>query len=1453
MAASVEFVSERAAAETVYALPVKLRNSPVYCANLPGHYFDRDQVDGDKQHGRRINLIPNPTDPIPDLNNPDQVDVTHARINREGRLEIEGVPETMMHLAAHARHFVIPFPGKFLNVNATKRGQIDLKNSYAIQARDLANTIEFLLSSKGIDYSWAGFLTGEEIPEDYATPPAPNEKKPKKFEAKKPLPICVVDELVSFVPTRETNWEIEYGITGKPESQTMTVTIQVPEGKKIVEYPRFQVFWEMVPLFNKVNVDMPANLMMRYPDHLNLDAETPLGYLLCHFVLLDPRLSLMKGLKRLRMLQLVKESKGLKDGTTDNLATKYQILPRNYVLMMSALSSNTEIKDYMEYESPNLDLYREGEPLNLINVLGVKPIYVEGEFAGLTHWRMDFKMSEFEKERFRSQVDPNIPSEDKRPQLQYHENYRFTTRGFPLYLFHSPNRVIKIDAAQVYPSILNNAIIPFFNKSTKRNIRLDIQYSPPLEFIECPWNVTCPSLDERTATDLETSLQELVAKDKHTGEEEEQSRGDYTADVLRKNLGADILVETITCSIKPNEPAPIVTAKMIGYHLISDIERDPNCPTPLKQLFAYMKQCRKQDSAYSLFQDLFDPEGLNFKYYRDMSVASTYTANFYDYMDRYHAVYQAHKGISLLDVMVMLQGKMRFGNQLYVMNTGKSNIGKSYATEVIESVAVPGTLTEQDEESNKVKVSGIGFCGEIMKQDDAGSSNNSLFSDNEKDADATMKSALTKGFSARHLFNKEGKQKEKVQKIWTDLRRSVWANSNAENGIVASLLTRVLLNHILKANRFMNMANLSMRIEQGDVLLNTATRNRFSFHYRNRQVFCALMLYFARAGALQYNYRVEGRAIVSHMLKRFKEILTVNVLNRDSIPITSRMEEGQIYPIAEGFMLSRIYATICSGVWTGKSKHLYPGAPFDYDFIDEINRLGLMIPIEEDVLKAISYYEEIASQETVQEIVNFIMSKFRIKRITKAANTGSPMIDLDLKRNINENAHFFEGDWENGIDQTSWELHWSKFFGRFFLRASDTKEYLTDFNWIDLVKLCDLPNDMTNSASLVEKFADAIKSYNTANVHLDKNLIMYHLNEMLSEDSSIEDNMIIARYSSSRTPFPQFTSTPFKTPILASDMQVNQEAVERTSKKTVTLNIRTTWLRDQLKMSGTTFKTVCYPYPNDEGKIVGANFMGSSCETAIQLAASHDHAFEQVILLNGMPYHRASPDAVESRRVYDMPQILKQIRIIDTARDEIEFDPYRTYLMAKMNTLGVERGLVVKFNEDNGQGEVFSRGGNEQIIKDEYDYFSTDRYMNRIYDQMRSFGYYRPDGTVAREEEDIKTEYLKLLLVDKIHETYSPIAAELLFRQQRIQHDMDNGSLSPDYQTLKIEAEMNLSNMSQRGNQKKASVTFADTLYNMGIIGVKRTLAESSDDSTAFSPEYTEDENNEMDYENTHP
>lgn len=1424
MASGVDFLSNGKPAETVYALPTQLRNSPVYCSSVPGNFITR-KPDELKRDGGRINVIA--SDAVLEMvdGNKELIDSINVFMtNKEVQFPL--IHRTLMKIFGNSRHFVIPMPGSFLNVNAISRGDVDETNSYATQTRQLLNSIEFLLSAKGIKFAWAGILPGEELPKNLRPVLKEGEKPPKRYEAKRPIARCVVEELNDLVhvnTSEDDTGDAHEGIFAVPDTQTMTVKVSGEEGYlETHEIPRFQMYWEFVPLFNKVNINVPKNLQGVFPDHQLLDAETPLGYLLCHVDILDPQLDLMAGFRRLYAKQLLKEEKGMREQSLDALAAKYCIEPRAYVTMMAMLSSDESLAAEMEYQAPGINLFRHSQPLNICNVLGIKPVIENDEIAGPSEWRAKFRMSEFERDQHRIMTDPNIPKEHMRPQLQYDRHFKKTPCGYWIYCFPAPNRVIRIDPPMVYPTVLNKCIIPFYNKSTKRRVNVDIQFNPNIRKIQHPYNVTCPEMEFRTQVMLEDQIRLLINKDTSAPPAKEQTFGSYAVDVLREQLpGGDMFSESFKACIKEDETPPIVTSKTISEFLIRDIEREPHCPTQIGKIFDYMKTERKRDASFSLFHDLFDKDGLDFKYYADLSLASTYSANFSDFLDWHLAMYQSHKHFQLLDKVIMMASKLRFGNQIYVMVTGPSNRGKSYTKDVALMLAIKGSLKEVGSETKKVKESGYDFTGWMVLQDDAGAGNSDMFDGggDEKEADAIMKTALSAGYSSRTKYDKDT---GKVLEIWTDLRRSVWCNSNAETGIAASLLSRTLLLHVGKCDRILDMSRLDMRVQQADPLEVNKKRELFTSHYRNKQVFCTLVLYFARAGGIQYDYQKEGRAVVSKMLKRFKEVFSTNILKRSAIPITSRMEQGQIYPITEGIMLERVFASICSGVFRGKTKHLYPGAPFSYDFLTELNELGLLLPIEEDVLKAISYYEDIASQETTQEIVNFIKFKMTQKRQRKGS-AGFTDGDFMLQREIYTNSNCFVIPGQTSVRERGWEKHWFANVDVFFKRNLGGV-YITDYNWIDLVKLCDLPNNYTSTSYLIEKFAEAIKNYNPSNVFLDKNVIMFHLGEMLiNEDGAHEFQMLVTRMCPD--PYPELKEAKEKGSILSTEMQVSFEAKDRSSTTTACLNLRTLWLRDQLKETGAVHKTVCYPLPDEDGQMSRVNFMGSTCEAAIQLAACHDDVFEQTILLDGMRFNRASPYPGETREIKDMPHIMKQVRIIDTSKDP-EDDNYRKYIIGKSERLGVETGLVVRFDEKTGQGEVFARSGEDSLIDADWDYFSTKVYLQRILDRMRAYGHYMPDGSVLREDEKIRQEFADLVMNKKIYRDFSPVGVELLFRKQRDDAAREKEIEFPDYQSSKIEAEIELINSGlQKMKKRKATVT--EFMEDIGIFRAKRAMPSS--------------------------
>jgi hypothetical protein len=1319
------------------------------------------------------------------------------------------------------------------------------------------------------------------------------EQQEKRKKAEEDIPKCIVSALEDYVVVNQHDPKL-YGIKGASDDTQMYITFNPNDTfTREIHMPRYRICWEFIPYDNTYNVAAAKSSSMRIvepwkPDTMSkqeheglveeeqlynktylFDSKAPLGYLVCHFFIYDPRIDLDKGLLRLHInasnMMYNKGNSGLQQDNGLAHATRYALTPIQYMSMVRAFTNIPahEIRD----EIPAYLLFDRNHRFSVFKALDLAPSRPVDSIRG------GFDLGAYE-EVFRPHGAPEKPVP---PELRFEENYvrvvydndRVNSaeprRVRYAYKFRVPNRVIEIEPGWVHPVILNNCMIPFYNRggfvSTKT---LGDSIVVPLEEIHT-YNLVCPELKPAVKYSYSEQISEL--------------RKCYDAVNLIQNIVHMYDVDRVRLDLQPNPAAeinfdgarladldflPRERANIIRDFMVRSFERPDftprlqqsersvtehgKMPGPFRKVLDYLQLQRSLNPDFTLFDDLY-AEPLAFKMYKDLTLASNYEVNMYQVMDSFFCIHANHKYILLLDKVILRQFNMRFGDQLYFLNVGHSELSKSFIVKVILACVIPGTLEEQSQESKRVVMSGMSRAGEIITKDDVSKENEpGLFQGDgkEQDSDASFKSKLTQGRLFRYVYRPgEYGKANKVDAINTDLRHATWANSNSSIGIVASILTRVKVN-ILREITPRNISMTTMNQLAGSIASNPEIGRRkkaFIEHYRKRQIFCALCMIFMRAGVIQYNFDIDAHRITGPFLTRFKQILNDVIFKRNVQGITPRTEEGQILPLAEAFMLQRIYAAICSGVFKDTAaKHLYPGAPFSYDLFQELNDLGLLVPIEEDVIKALSYYEDSSSLEYLQEMLDFtkeltlradakIALKFEPPQLGVNYDSVSPelynskdyfLVDLRAIKAEQGRRHQEALDHNNNIQNgnaypvAAPEVTTTGASAE--LRALIQKERelsLIDWGWLNLGKLYGLANNITDEKVMKEKLVDKLLNHINKRSATDKRKLEDLIETLLTTQLKIPD----LRYIPSATAVSvgggvgvlrayhnEYTS---QSPLRFKRISPHaiSGGVNSNTTEYVHILVNTVWLMRSLerKESADVTRSFCYPPLTDPplgpDEKEFRNFEGSSCEQAL-FGLGYDGANTQRITLPGMTYGHVNLMKGETNAIPGIPQIPKSVWLVDMAeRDNTLVDRIKTEVLHHtdkdgnvLNTSHYSTKLI--YTEANEAREY--QGNGDPALG-----FTTLQVLNLLREKMQQWGCQLSDGSYTKDPDTIDQIYAELIQKTNYLETFTPYAMEQRFNRIRDEWAQDNQLV--DYETTVIESEIKIATEKRNGIFKHPS------------------------------------------------
>lgn len=1404
----------------VFVLPLDTLESPAYisCFGNGGNVQLNEE-----NHGHLINNIPGMIESLNGYEN----EIFHpcwANYENE-KLTIDKdmaqISDFEMSLVKYHRHIRIVIPSTFLQSGALTMGQVQTSHPFVPPVFKLKNAIDYLISPEGIAECWGGERKGDPIPDEKVSAVDDGEGGRKKKTARRPEDKFEQHDRVALIPkgaaeNGELQYYFNYGKAGEDETDFSTpppveVNIHdlmmrlVENEETIVAVPRVRVYYEVIPQNDPgFKTDNPIQI----PASQLFDRASEFAAVVFHYVFLDPRLDPMKGLLRIwkkslgytdQQREYIDQKDKMRGKLAEAEAHRYCISPSEYVDAVSIMAGSYGKLTEPDFKEPLAEKIFRSELENgkiditvILHISNKVPFtdYARVQSRKRTHDGNGAKTMDAHPQLVTPMVEIEIETKINQSILirslnqaeelemsdlqQQDENAddRIEVSKHLIYCFPVPTRVVYIPPNLVHPVIFNNCLLPHLSNSPRNKKKL-LVYTIPDDRLhkDSMFNfgtLMLPKLEIGCKSQLTNHIREKRGFWQRM-DRKSKSTPLFLMDILRMKHGAVSLDADIDCAIKPNQSTPIEVAREISENLQNDLMSDePNAPVPMVKMAEYIKLKKKEDPNWSMFCNVY--KDLHFKDFEGLTCCSSYLANIYHILDIAYAVKQSHKLFVLIMVVCSLTMKFNFKDQFYLLFMGDPDSGKSWAAKLFFTLfSIPGTYTDNNNESAQV-VNNINrkMVGMVKFKDDGDS--NITTGPNENNANNSIKSAISSGKTSRAVVNMDKPQGERVDDQAIDSRlTTVCCKNGSKEDMPPSILTRVLIMYVRLFKRLLNTAQSEQRRDNlpsigGDAL--PIYREKFqTLIGKNFQLFQGLVWYFIRGGGILYSSRENEKKASRDAFERF--VNAVTALLKQNIRLSMRMQAGQLFPLMEGFMILRVWAHINSGSIKDPTSHLRPGAPFNFEFLQELSDRGLLLPIQEDLMMAISYLDPIFSHEIIKEIVIYIK--------TNIENGTGAITEADKKR----------------LSFTDFK-NWTNYERIFFQEQSVvTGAYETNFDWIDLGKICDLQNMAMDENTIIENLAMNIKTRMGEEIFSINDLQQAILN-MLSEreEDKIDHesyckvidqttNVHAIKFKIDGTGFPVM----FCSSIMKSVMQVPKE-LQAKGIRSRHLLIRSEYIRNYISSSGNS---------QDVTSVSNPDFVGSTAEHAMHYAFSYKNGPTGKVVLPGMTFDRP----LRSTKYKSNPQIMKVIEM----RNDREEDFFKIVNLTDNLQVGPKNfyGGSRKKNEDK---------------KDEIYYnYETFRYLQSLSSSIKNYGLITEDGTVIRDPIDLVKMFNQKFIHSKLYKIYSPAGLEKTFEENRQKRLFKKGgSSAPDYVQSMIQFELDSAGckFGKYGKQTEMEPIYAD-------------------------------------------
>ena len=1388
---------------TTYILDVDHRHSPVYVAGL---------VERNPESVMQTPLVlgmPGSLDYPADA--PFHCKSFKLDLNIEDctiRLIVPDEMATQAEITGLARHFMIPFPGTFLESTALTRGTIQKNNPYAVLVLKLLETVEFLLSSDGVRFCWVGHLEGETLPEaDWVRrvngkmeelEVRPGDKLAKKnimqlysagdavttfFDGlllgDEPLIADDTDSIQMLIKTRTDP------AGGDDTHELLGPTIAKSE-----------LWWDIIPLV-EADFGFDAETRVLFREEQMFDKQSDIGCINMHFKINDPRIDLRSGFRRLwqqaqlcrknNKVEAVRDLKdiGLKPGEAN--ALRYAISPRNFIEALSVITCSPELSKRPDLEEPGVHIWDHGpRSFDICSMLAVVP-QLNGEPP---IWNTTFNYPAYATGSPDGKVEDLFRTRNQGRLDEFHAYFMYASETeyqpvqetHRVFVFPVPSRVVKIPSGRIHPVILSNCLLPCFTTGSKhvRNVP-NKEYGAG--FDKKLQRLMVPEVTEIGLMELAGGLDQLRLNNWRT--HENPAAASFIVDQIRlEKFDATFMQTDIKYTMVPGKPTPLQLTEVVLQTLSNDLESENPCmPSAQRAIYNWVKQNRRKDEDFTLFPDVYN-EDIGFEFYEKLSVASNFKANLFKILDELYSVHQNHKYVLHVCTLLFLSTRMQFGDKLFTLFTGPPEVSKSYIFKLIcDYFAIPGTMEEVGSQSKQTVNSGSQDPGMMTFHDDMSGSTSSIFTMTlkETDSDAAQKKMLSTSCSMRKVVSTE-KGERKEQSIFTDGRGSEAGNTNnTKRDMLDSFQSRIMVFECNRIARGVEINQLDLKkaaIYPGQKA--HKARAKFEFMLKAQQSFVCLVLQAIRAGALAFDIE-KNEEFAKNVHGRFKDSLKAH-LGADNVTLSLRMENGQLIPIMMGKMLERLYAACVSGVF-GANSPLSIGAKFNFsEMITELAQTSVLQFDVSDYIEAISYFNASLSQETTHVIIKAIRDKIKSKTST-GGQVSSAIVFGETPMNGERGNIGHQPFANNHLAKDAWLSHPEIFFNEY----QPNNRHQRNFNWVDLGSLLGI-SGLTAlgmpSRQLLRSLSSALQDVIGAS--FDFNLILHELGHW---EEALTQQVVITE------------TTPFnaQAPMLQEGVQFDYNVLKfhyqmhdsgRSATWHILLNAK--WLHEKAGNLRPGKTALVSP--------ACKKFLASAVEIALQYLP-FKCAQECTYLLPGMTFDRPA-----SSKNFPMPHIAKTLKMFDPTKNQ----PF----MRSLNKKKLKPYLFIAINPDDGKRLGYS-GGAELGIPAMYDYYSTFMHIQIVKSRIENMGVFDPARRCYVREKAELNQVFRGWLRDEQYR-YCPAGIEILFNAIREAHSVRNQRTLRDYVSCMVEAE---ERMTKASLKKHLHPTSASRLLGMDIDG----------------------------------
>jgi hypothetical protein len=1291
-------------------------------------------------------------------------------------------------ISALGRHFMIPFPGSFLDSTSLTRGGIQKSNPFAVQVLRLIETIEFLLSSDGIRLCWAGILEGELLPEKDWVRRQNTKGDELEMREKDKLATAHRVCLFSSAPGVGESYVANYfdSLLGSdqprlqvnPDSIQMVIKSVDGDGRKAY-IDKAQVWWDFIPL-SEPDFGFKEEYADYFKPEFMFDKDSDIECILVHFKINDPTVDLGRGFSRLWQLRQqcqkrtkVEANKELGDlplTPQEYNALRYAIDPRHFIEALSIITTSPELAKRQDLVAPGVEIWEKGpEMFDICSILAVVPPAHDPEREII--WNTTFRYSVyctggsdvttasensiFDGSRSQGNLDgfivPFVKEGEETDSIPEHQK---------LFIFPVPARVVRIPANRVHPAILSNCLLPCYTTSA-RHVK-PIKHLPYAEDFPVELQrLMIPELSIVGLAELSGGVDYL--REKYAKSHKKSDEVEFLVDQIRADkFGTALMDNVIRYRIENGKATPLQLSQIVLHKLALDLLSEmPSAPSAVRAVFKHLKTGMKRSTEYSIFPNVYNGS-MKFEYFKDHSVAANFKANILNVLDNLFSIYQNHKYVLHMFTLLFTATRMQFGDQLHTLLTGPPEVSKSYIFKFLVERAIQGTMREEGSQTSQSINSGAKDPGQFIYADDVNKTTSPIFG-TESEANASHKTAQSLGMTTRKSVHvdKDGKRHE--QNITSDQRKNqAQASNSAQDELPPSFRSRHTCFDIIKIPRGMGESQLNLKKGAFYPHDEEAAKEEFDFMIKSEQAFCCMILQCIRAGAIPFDLERNGQ-FAQNLHTRVKDSLA-SLLGPDNVVTSLRMENGQLIPIMIGKMLERIYAACVSGVFNeDKNSALRVGAPFDFVAIaSEVSERGLLQFDISDYVEAISFFNAQLSQETTYILTKALRHRI-MKKTSSRTDQHTEIVFGETPMNGTRTQAPNQPFWVHAPSKNSWMAH-SEFF---FNEQQSNGRHVRNYNWVDITALFGvsaLSGANLPANHVLKAVAAAIQSDIGSGIHART-----IFNELAhwQDISTVQNNIIEVASSNpndSNTSFLQEATNgdEYRSNVLKLKFQV-PDSGGRNAVWHVLVNSK--WLESKAKAIKKGSTVPASPASN--------LFASTALELALQ-NLPFKHCYEATYLLPGMTF-----DLPVSADGSAMPHIAKTLKLFD-ARKHPEF-------VANLTRSGLKPLLFFALNKDDGMPMGYT-GGQDSGIPPEFDYYSTCMYLEIAKNRFRNMGVLTREGTFERDAGKIDDYFIEWVEGGR-YKRSCPVYLEMAFKRIKEKYVQITGNQLQDYVESSIASE----------------------------------------------------------------